>query len=364
MTTGHFPGVTLTDENRVTIQRLHPLRYHPNSQLHRHPIHGNWLFPNFRIQSEAGTCPKGDSLPLTGPQPVSDICVSDGQTDSWTDWPAGWLTHHLAYCLPEKTELVQGAEEPLLYPILQPSSDEPLPLAQEACPQAHTSLTPLSTTGLPHLAQDPCIWCHKHPGSISASSDTASHSGIQGVHIQGTSQGVWKDRLQVYLLLMGKNKGGRRSWHWVMITILQKEPGEESKPNPRSWPQRNEGAIRIPVSRQAWDSDKLSPAQPGGSQWERRYRWWGAARSSKRENLWSLPISLVSIFPLFLISSYQCDTNYLTEVFKISQSAVACLYKSALGSAEQSSWSGIPGPGLAGREAEREWQQEAPLTWD
>ena len=99
MTTGHFPGVTLTDENKVTIQRLHPVGHHPNSQLHLHPIHGNWFFPNFRIQSEAGACPKEDSLPPTGPRPVSDIRVSNGQTDSWADWPAGnlWLNWQHRY---------------------------------------------------------------------------------------------------------------------------------------------------------------------------------------------------------------------------------------------------------------------------
>ena len=47
-----------------------------------HPIHGNLFFPNFRIQSEAGACPKEDSLPPMGPRPVSDIRVSNGQTDS------------------------------------------------------------------------------------------------------------------------------------------------------------------------------------------------------------------------------------------------------------------------------------------
>ena len=197
-----------------------------------------------------------------GPRPVSDIRVSNGQTDSWADWPAGWRAQQLTYCLPEKTELVKGVEKPWLYPILHLSSDEPRPLAQEACPQAQTSLIPLSTTGLPHLAltclQDPCIWCHKDPGSISSSSDTASHSGIQGVHILSTLQGVRKDRLQVYLFLKGKNKGGRRNWRWVMITILQKEPGEDRNLTQVADPRGMKGAIRIPVSRPVWDSAKRS----------------------------------------------------------------------------------------------------------
>lgn len=175
-------------------------------------------------------------------QCLTYVCLIDY---SWTAWPAGWQAHQLAYCLPEKTERVEGVEKPWLYPILHPSSDEPPSLAQEACPQAQTSLIPLSRTGLPHLTltclQDPCIWCHKDPGSISASSDTPSHSGTQAVHIQSTAQGGRKDRLQVCLFLKGKNKGGR-SWHWVKITILQKEPGEERKPNLSSWPQRNEGS--------------------------------------------------------------------------------------------------------------------------
>lgn len=91
-------------------------------------------------------------------QCLTYVCLMDRLIHELTGLLADGLTNCPTVYL-RKQSWYRGWRSPDSIPSF--SSDEPLPLAQEACPQAQTSLIPLSRTGLPHLAltclQDPCI---------------------------------------------------------------------------------------------------------------------------------------------------------------------------------------------------------------
>lgn len=191
-------------------------------------------------------------------QCLTYVCLIDY---SWTDWPAGWQAHQLAYCLPEKTEHVEGWRSPDSIPSCTPVQTSPLHLPKKHVLKLRPPWSPFP--GLDFLTW---LWRVYRIRAFDATKTLAAFLPLRTLPVTlALRRFIYKAQHRA-----DERTGSRFAFFWRVRT-KEEEAGTESRSQSsrRNQVRREsltqvadlkgmKGAIRIPVSRPMWDSGKLS----------------------------------------------------------------------------------------------------------